>query len=232
MAEQNTAVDPELAEDGNTAEVGTADLDTTTSASNGEQVEEQPELQDGTPESQKKKDDNSAATAAGVIEKVKKLLAEGKDIPKDQRWALDHINPPEKPSEEKGLSTEELDRWADEREAKTQFQSDKSLLETFPTELRNRLVNEANGLKADLGVPISKALARVIKSNKEAIEEEIGIVENRKTGAAIPVSTKPLSGRLKSEYTTLERGKIAKANPEKYNKIMEAAEKGEITLTP
>lgn len=203
MAEQNTA-DTELAEDGTLAEIETTDLDTTDPESDSEQVLNA---------------DNTNASAQGVINKVQKLVDNGETVPRDLQWALKHIETPVRDE-----STDDLDAKLEAWDSRKQFDSNKAYLESLPQETKNKIINEANELKNDLGVSIDKALARTLKLNKETIEQEESNAIARRSGAILPSSGNAAKGSSisLSDFSNLPADERAR--------LWDQRSKGEITI--
>lgn len=110
-------------------------------------------------------------------------------------------------------------------EAKKQFKKDKDFLQDLPLPLRNKLVSEANTLKKDVDIPISKALRHVIQTNSEEIDKELGHLSNRRNGAALP---RPGKSVRKGEIT---EAVLAKMSQKEYNETMEKVNKGELKIS-
>jgi len=208
LAQQDAALDESVADSTQAEDKNSDDL-----APQGEEVS----LDEPSTDSTEAKQTAREMTKAGIIRKVEASLNKGEAINPNDKWALEYIDDKSSTDKEIPAPSQPVDFEAqiEAYEAKKQFKSNKTILDSLPSNLRTDIINEANSLKG-LGTNIDKALQYVLDKNESKITSELGHSHNRKLGAALPKQ-----GKQKSDPNSITTSELAKLSQEEYNKVME-----------
>ncbi len=182
-------------------------------------------------EGEQGEDSQSQKTLEGRIKSAQNLLNEGKKELKDFPDFIQKQLTVKKEKKEKVAEVNEdriLEKLEDKQLHKAKFKEFKGL--EIGEDLQNKVMAKADDLEAHgylKGEALEMAMESLPKSEDLEEAEERGA---RQVGQALP-SPSAKSGGTKTNYTWAEFDKITAKNPAKHNELMNAKDRGEITIS-